>query len=47
MDYIKRPKEVSRAELNVQSNEYIQKNMQSQIDRIYDKLDEIVDALNS
>ena len=39
MDYIERPKEVIRAEASVQSDEFIQKNMQEQLNRIYDYLD--------
>lgn len=45
MEKIKRPKEISRAESNIQNNEYIQKNLQTQLNRIYDKLDEIVEAI--
>lgn len=46
MDYIERPKKATRSEQNVQTNEYIQKNMQKQLDNIYDFLDKIVDELN-
>lgn len=39
MNYIERPKEVVQGEANVQSNEFIQKNTQEQLNRIYDFLD--------
>lgn len=45
MEKIERPKEVIRAERSVQSNEFIQKNMQSQLYKIYDFLDKLVDQL--
>lgn len=43
MDYIERPKEVVQGEANVQSSEFIQKNTQEQLNRIYDFLDGLVD----
>lgn len=43
MERIERPKEVIRAEANVQSDEFIQKNAQEQLNRIYDFLDGLVD----
>ena len=46
MDYIERPKEVVRAESSVQNNEFIQKNMQEQLNKIYDYLDMIATNLN-
>lgn len=46
MDYIERPKEVVRAESSVQNNEFIQKNMQEQLNTIYDYLDKLKDSLN-
>lgn len=42
MEYIERPKEVIRAEASVQSDEFIQKNSQEQLNRIYDYLDELI-----
>lgn len=47
MEFIERPKKVTRAESSTQNNEQLQKNLQSQINNIYDKLDEIVTKLNS
>ena len=46
MDYIQRPKQVIRAEQSIQNNEQLQKNVQSQLNRIYDYLDEIADKLS-
>ena len=43
MEYIERPKEVNKSEAGVQSSEYIQKNMQGQLNNIYDYLDNLVD----
>ena len=43
MEYIERPKEVNKSEAGVQSSKYIQKNMQGQLNNIYDYLDNLVD----
>lgn len=45
MEKIQRPKEISKTESNVQNNEYIQKNLQTQLNRIYDYLDKIAEKL--
>ena len=46
MEHIERPKKVTKSENAVQNNEYIQKNMQAQLNKIYDYLDKIADRLN-
>lgn len=46
MEYIERPKEVNKSEAGVQSSEYIQKNMQGQLNNIYDYLDKLIDSVN-
>ena len=45
MERIQRPKEISKTESNVQNKEYIQKNLQSQINKIYDYLDKVAEKL--
>lgn len=45
MEKIRRPKEISKMESNVQNNEYIQKNLQSQINEIYNYLDKVAEKL--
>ena len=46
MEKITRPKKIIKSEQSIQTNEFIQKNMQTQINAIYDYLDKIAEKLN-
>ena len=46
MEKITRPKKPIKSEQSIQTNEYIQKNMQLQINNIYDYLDKIAEKLS-
>lgn len=45
MDYIERPKKVTKAESSIQDNNQMQKNMQTQLNNIYEYLDKLIDSI--
>lgn len=47
MELIQRPEKVTRAERQVMSAKNAQKNTDEQLERVYDKLDEIVNEFNT
>lgn len=47
MEHIERPKKVSRSESNVQNKDQQQKNTQTQLNKIYDYLDNIADNMGN
>lgn len=47
MELIQRPEKVTRAERQVMSAKNAQKNTEEQLERVYDKLDEIVNEFNT